>query len=210
MSKPTNLVAATGGLSFAAVAATPPQRIAVTNSKFVSGYAPAERPGPRQFNYLLGNVFDWSNFVDRCFLDEGKPLQFPKTLIVSPGAFVAKTGTLTYDYAGASGSGFNCFAPMPSLVTNKRITALRATILDNAAGPTRVRCDLMLSTYGVGAIIVASSGVSAGTGVKQTLSITGLNTKVIAGQHMCIALSCTTGSSACAVYAVEVDHDELT
>lgn len=129
-----------------------------------------------------------------------------KTLILTPYNFGSPSGGVFSDIS-ITGASLSVRAPI-ALTVGKRILAIRVTLTDNATGPTKLVVNLLSNVYGVGTSLVAASPVSAGTGVKQTLSINGLTSVMTAGTALTLAIVTSLGSASCAVHAAEIDFDE--
>ena len=95
--------------------------------------------------------------------------------------------------------------PLP---VGARILGCRASITDNATGPTKLEMLLVKSGTGSGAAVtIATSAASAGNGSDQTLSITGQTEIVATGKEYWCWIHFQTGSASSFIHNVEVDFD---
>ena len=129
------------------------------------------------------------------------------TLPISVGGFV---GPGVYGGAPLSmgiNSGSLALADIP-LATGERITAIRVTLVDNASGPTLLNFVFQSFNASTGLYTtISTSANSSGSGLKQTLQITGLTTTITTGNAYSIRVNNTGGSSATGVWMAEVDFD---
>lgn len=94
------------------------------------------------------------------------------------------------------------------LDVGKRITAVRAFVVDNATGTTKLQASLVSNVAATGTgTIIASSALSSGAGARQTLSVTGLTTTIVTGTTYSVFIQNSGGTAVIAVYGAEVDYD---
>lgn len=124
------------------------------------------------------------------------------------GSPLQNGSTWTLDAGGVSGAPFPQWSVPVVLPTGKRITDIRGRLKDNATGPSKLTLtftksvDAVETGFGVGVL-------SAGSGVYQTLAISGINEQIAAGTTYYATMAPTTGTAICHFQWIEVDYDEL-
>lgn len=120
----------------------------------------------------------------------------------TPGYTNASTLGIALSSAGTS---VTCFASI-NLPVGSRILNVRAFVLDNATGPTKLQATIFsLSSTGVSTS--AASGLSSGAGANQTLTISP-SSAVLASTGFMVQVAITTGTATCNVYCAEIDYDQ--
>jgi len=108
--------------------------------------------------------------------------------------------------AGVSAAGLSVVAPI-ILPRGKRITAIRAYIVDNVTGPTKLVLSYGTSDTTNNGTNLGSTAASAGSGAPQTLTLSSLTTTISASTSYWVLITTSTGAASCVCMMVEIDYD---
>ena len=127
-----------------------------------------------------------------------------KNIIPSPNG---SAFTNTYFDMSASGAQ-NCTVQLDShFLVGDIITEIRVAATDSSIGPTKAIATLRRYTTGVTSPLpVASSNTSNGSGLLQTLLLSGLNLKIQSGFANHVQVLLAGGNTFTRVWTVEVDY----
>lgn len=106
-----------------------------------------------------------------------------------------------------SGAGNGHMTTLEGLTVGERIVAVRARVLDNVTGPTKLELRLYSSLNGAAPTLIATSAASSGGGTSQTISVTGLTTVIASTTLYFTTVTFNTGSANSVVQTLEVDCD---
>lgn len=87
-----------------------------------------------------------------------------------------------------------------------KLTGARVRVRDSATGPTQLNAAIFPSTDGNQGPSIATSATSNGSGLPQTLSLSGLATTITPLTTYSIYVSMTTGSALVSVVGIDVDY----
>lgn len=176
-------------------------KVQPTAGQIAEGWEPSQRPPAQYVNWLLNLICQWILYLVGYNTAT-------KTLVISGCTMLPfGAGTVSYTYNDGVSNVTDVLDVVAglSLPLGATITAVRARVKDNAAGPTTLEL-FMTDADGAGGVTPTATAVSAGDGTSQTLSVPALTTVVTAGHAYAIVVGTTAGMATCNCYSVEVDY----
>lgn len=131
----------------------------------------------------------------------------PKTIpIAINGPRVGASPGFQGDALYMSGPVQTAIFQIQGVPVGSMLTGARVRVRDSAVGPTRLNAIIYPSTDGTQGPPIATSETSTGSGLAQTLSISGVTTPIAPLTTYSIYVNMTTGSAQVSVVGIDVDY----
>ncbi len=192
---------------------------AITGGHATNGFGSTEVPTSAEVNTVFALAGQWQSFLNDVFTVGGVAvgnlnlagnvaitgLYKHSSRTIALAIQVPTTGITSVDV-----SLTNQFLVVPIVLdVGKRILAVRAFIKDSVTGPTKLQVNFVTApATGSAFAVLGGSAASAGSGINQTISASGLTQAVQAGYVYMAQIVYNTGTATTHVYGIEVDYDQ--